>query len=238
MFVILGQISVCLSQEKTIKSSVKCPAGYSRIEFQQGSFCDFIQNIPVKKNNTILSHKGTNIENDIYNIYCVADIPLLFKSDIEQCADYCMRIWAEYHKTKNKLKDLYLFDYGGKRKYYKNENKDYKSFLQQSFAFSNSSSLKRGCESVAEKDLIPGDMFVQNETGGIGHVSMIVDVCKNKEGKKLFLMGYSFMPAQEFHVEKARDKYGVEGWFTYDGYCNYLNDYLNYGVPVLKRFGK
>jgi hypothetical protein len=96
--------------------------------------------------------------------------------------------------------------------------------------------LKKGCKPVIADEVIPGDLFVQNERGGIGHVSVVLDVCKSKEGKKLFLIGYSFMPAQEFHIERARGKYGIGGWFTLEGYVQYLRDYLNYGEPVLRRF--
>ena len=91
---------------------------------------------------------------------------------------------------------------------------------------------------VNPEDLQPGDMFVQNQTGGIGHVSLIVDACQNQEGKRLFLIGYSFMPAQEFHIEKAKRKHGKDGWFTVEGYKKYLKQlpFSRYGAPVFRRF--
>jgi hypothetical protein len=79
-------------------------------------------------------------------------------------------------------------------------------------------------------------MIVQNENGGIGHVSMIMDACKNEKGEELYLIGYSFMPAQEFHIEGARPEYGKDGWFSIEGYYRYLADYLDLGKPVLRRF--
>jgi hypothetical protein len=163
-------------------------------------------------------------------------MPLLFKSDLEQCADYCMRFWAEYHKDMNKLDFLYLFDYSGNKKKFAGSGKNYKSFLKWIFSYSNSYSLKMGCAEVSKKELIPGDMIVQNEGGGIGHASVILDVCKSEEGKKLYLIGYSFMPAQEFHIEKAAGARGAEGWFTIEGYFDYLSDYIPLGDPVLRRF--
>ena len=44
------------------------------------------------------------------------------------------------------------------------------------------------------------------------------------------------MPAQQFHIERADDRYGKEGWFTLEGYEQYLRENLNYGDPVLRRF--
>jgi hypothetical protein len=163
-------------------------------------------------------------------------MPLLFKSELEQCADYCMRFWAEYHKDMNKLDSLYLFDYSGNKKKFKNSEKTYTGFLNWAFSFSNSYSLKRGCKKISKNELVPGDIIVQNEGGGIGHASVIMDVCKSEEGKKLYLIGYSFMPAQEFHIEKAASSRGTEGWFTIEGYFDYLSDYIPLGDPVLRRF--
>ena len=38
--------------------------------------------------------------------------------------------------------------------------------------------------------------------GSPGHVVMVVDVCRSSDGKKAFLLGQGFMPAQEFHLLK------------------------------------
>ncbi len=163
-------------------------------------------------------------------------MPLLFRSNLEQCADFAMRFWAEYHRVAGKLDQFYLFDYGGNKKQFKLSGQSFVQFLKTSFANSNSHSLKQGCKPVKPDELIPGDLFVQNERGGVGHVSVIIDVCQSKEGKRLFLIGYSFMPAQEFHIEKAEEKYGIQGWFTIEGYTQYLKEYLDFGKPVLRRF--
>jgi len=225
------------AQEKTVRNSINTPEGYTRVKFPEGSYSDWIQNLPLKENNTILDYRGFTLSSGgFYSILGVIDMPLLFKSDLEQCADYCMRFWAEYHKDVNKLDFLYLFDYSGNKKKFAGSGKNYKSFLKWIFSYSNSYSLKMGCAEVSKKELIPGDMIVQNEGGGIGHASVILDVCKSEEGKKLYLIGYSFMPAQEFHIEKAASSRGAEGWFTIEGYFDYLSDYIPLGDPVLRRF--
>ena len=79
-------------------------------------------------------------------------------------------------------------------------------------------------------------MFVQNKNGGIGHVSIIVDLAKSKTPGKpdLYRVGFSFMPAQEFHIEEASTN---EGWFTREEFENLLESRLgNLGKPVLRRF--
>ena len=45
------------------------------------------------------------------------------------------------------------------------------------------------------------------------------------------------MPAQEFHIEKASDEYGIEGWFTAFGYEQYAKELFgSFGEPVVMRF--
>lgn len=223
------------SQKKNI-SNIPTPEGYIRKEYAEGTFSKWVQSLPFKEDNQVLSFDSSIIQYAYYHMYGVIDMPLLFKADLEQCADYCMRFWAEYHKSRNKLDKLYLFDYSGNKKKFKDSKKSFKSFLKWAFAYSNSFSLKKGCMKITVDKLKPGDMIVQNRTGGIGHVSMIMDMCESGEGERLYLIGYSFMPAQEFHVEKADEKYGKGGWFSVDGYFRYLSEFLDFGKPVLRRF--
>jgi hypothetical protein len=207
-----------------------------RENYPSGSYSHWIQNLSLKAQPVILNYKGQVVKSGLYRIFGVIRMPLLFQSDLEQCADFAMRFWAEYHKSAGKLDKLYLFSYNGQKKPFSQSSKSFTNFLKEAFANTNSHSLKNGCSSIAANQIVPGDMFIQNERGGIGHVSVVMDVCKSKQGKKLFLIGYSFMPAQEFHIEKASDKYGVEGWFTLEGYTQYLQDNLNFGKPELRRF--
>lgn len=225
-----------IGQEPTIRNTIPVPSGCQRESYTSVSYSNWIQNLQLKAKPIILDYRGQSVESQFYKIFGVVNMPLLFKADLEQCADFAMRLWAEYHKSAGTLDKLYLFDYSGQRKPFAQSGKSYAGFLKQAFAYSNSHSLKSGCKTITPDAIIPGDMFVQNTKGGIGHVSVVVDVCHSKQGKKLYLIGYSFMPAQEFHIEKAEDKYGVAGWFAYEGYIQYLLDNLNYGKPELRRF--
>jgi hypothetical protein len=220
----------------TLSGSIPVPAGYQRNTYPEGSYSRFVQSLPVKRDNRITAFNGNRITS--FNVFAVLDLPLLFHADLEQCADFAMRLWAEYHKWANTLDKLYLFDYNGKRKSFSGSGKPYLGFLKWSFTNTNSYSLKRGCGPVAsEAELVPGDMLIQNETGGIGHVSVVMDVCEAAGKPRLYLLGFSFMPAQEFHIEKAAVGKGQGGWFTLAGYKAYLAEVLPFGPPVLRRFG-
>ncbi|MGA1870942.1 MAG: DUF4846 domain-containing protein [bacterium] len=219
---------------------ISVPKGYKRIDYPKNSFSFYLQNLPIKENKKIYKWNGKKVFGILYNVFAVIDKPLLFNSDLEQCADFCMRFWADFHNEQKKLESLFLYDYNGKKKYYKNSNKSYKKFLKWHMAYSNSYSIKQGAKKVENELLKPGDMFVQNKDGGIGHVSIVVDAAKNMDGEQIYLIGYGFIPAQEFHIEKAKEKYGIEGWFTKKGYEKYLSEFPfdQYGKPVLRRFNE
>jgi len=219
-------------------SSLPVPAGYTRISSPAGSYGAWLSLLPLKNDKRILSFDGTTITNPFYHVFAVVALPLLFSSDLEQCADFSMRLWAEYHKDNATFDKMYLFTYSGSRRYFSESGKTYTSFLKWAMSNSNSYSVKTGCVPVPDADVRPGDMFVQNEHGGIGHVSVIMDMCEMTGKDRLYLVGYSFMPAQEFHIEYARETFGTGGWFTLDGYRRYLAEYLDLGKPVMRRFGE
>lgn len=236
IFIILALPILALAQEQRLAKGITVPAGYAAIEYQANSYSYWITRRPLKNGLEIADHAGRKVPAGSYSVYAVLDLPLLFSGDLEQCADYAMRLWAEYHKDTGKLDRLYLFDYNGRRQNFQTSRLSYRSFLRRAFANSNSHSLKKGCIPVDTSALTPGDMVVQNERGGVGHVSVVMNVCRNSSGQKLYLMGFSYMPAQEFHIEKAPEGYGTDGWFTVEGYYRYLKDYMDLGTPVLRRF--
>ena len=220
----------------TTVGEIRTPAGYSRVFYNEKSYPSWLRGLSLKKVKTILRCDGRSVPDNYYNVFAVIDMPLLYSQDIEQCADWGMRFWSEYHRDMGMLHKLYLFDYSGNRKYFNASGRGFNGFLKYFMNYSNSHSIKSGCVEIIPGEVRGGDMIVQNRAGGIGHVSIVMDVCSNSRGGKLCLIGYSFMPAQQFHIERADDRYGKEGWFTLEGYEQYLRENLNYGDPVLRRF--
>jgi len=223
----------------TIKDIVT-PEGYDRIEYADGLYPSYLRNLPLKENNEILTWDGDVLKSSwvLYDVLAVVNLPLLYHEDLEQCADFSMRLWAEYLKNIDQLNRLALFDYNGNFKSFAESGKSFKKYLRWHMAFSNSHSIKKGALIVSPEDLRPGDMFVQNESGGIGHVSVIVDAAQNRDGEMIFLVGFGYMPAQEFHIEEAPKRCGPVGWFTLKGYEDFLSglQFRRYGKPLLMRY--
>jgi hypothetical protein len=215
--------------------SIPAPPGFARTAQPAGSFAAWVARLPLRPDNRVRTFDGRDVSGG-YDVLAVVDLPLLFRSDLEQCADWCLRLWAEYHKGSEQLGRLYLFDYNGRRMSFRKSGKTFPRFLKWSMDHANSYSLLKGCVTVDSGDIRPGDMFVQNRRGGIGHASVVMDACTDTAGNRLYLVGYSYMPAQEFHVERAAAEYGQGGWFTYHGYRRFLRDHIDLGEPQLRRF--
>ncbi len=217
-------------------SDIPPPQGCLRETLASGSYAAWLRDMPLKPDNVILSHAGDTVSPGFYRVLAVLGLPLMFGDDLEQCADWCFRLWAEYHRESDKLDRLYLFNYGGRRKPFSRSGKTFPGFLKWAMANANSHSLKRGCAVIDTPALMPGDMLVQNRDGGIGHVSVVVDACRDSSGKRFYLFGYGFMPAQEFHLEEADPELGRGGWFSLEGYLEYLKRHFDYGQPAFRRF--
>ncbi len=196
-----------------------------------------MRELPLKATDRIKDYKGESFKPIFTGIFGVVDLPFLFPGrDLEQCADWAMRLWAEYHRKRGRLDKLYLFNYSGKRVYFAKSGMTYRGFLKWAFSYSNSYSLKMGCRRISSKELRPGDMIIQNKGGGIGHVTVILDVCIGEGGKRVFLAGYSFRPAQQMRVLRAPPLLGKEGWFTFKGLMIVLKPFSVFGRSVFRRF--
>lgn len=218
-------------------SAIPVPSGCRRLPLDKGSYAQWLRNLPLKSGPAILSHSRDTVFPGGYRVLAVLEMPLLFRDDLEQCADWCFRLWAEHHRQTDRLERLYLFDYHGQKRYLRSSGKTWRQFLRWAMANANSHSLKVGCLPVDTSDLLPGDMIVQNLKGGVGHVSVIMDVCDDTLGNRYFLIGYGYMPAQEFHLEAADSARGRDGWFSLKGYLDYLEHYFGgFGPPAFRRF--
>lgn len=60
--------------------------------------------------------------------------------------------------------------------------------------------MEQESEEIQPAQIRAGDVFLKGASPG--HVVMVVDLCKNEQGEKAFLLAQGYMPAQEFHVLK------------------------------------
>lgn len=101
----------------------------------------------------------------------------------------------------------------------KRKGTDYKNFrqyMENVFSWAGTYSLARELKKVKDAgDIQPGDVFIQG--GFPGHAILVLDLAVNpKTGKKVFMVGQSYMPAQEFHILKNPDNPGLSPWYPVD----------------------
>ena len=207
----------------TLAARVNVPAGYQREEAKEDSLTAFLREYPLKKEGSpVLLYHGEQKENQQAHI-AVFRLPLE-KEDLQQCADSVMRVYAEYFwKTKQYDRISFHLVDGFEAKYerwregyrispgetgsswvtggaYDASYKNFKKYLRMVFAYASTVSMEKESKKIKLPQIETGDIFIK--TGNPGHVAMVVDVCQNAEGKKAFLLGQGFMPAQEFHLLK------------------------------------
>ena len=75
---------------------------------------------------------------------------------------------------------------------------NFQKFLVRVFAEAGTASLQAELRPVGKTSLVPGDVLIQG--GYPGHAVLVLDAADTAEGKRLLLIGQSYMPAQQFHV--------------------------------------
>lgn len=206
----------------TLETRIFVPKGYVRTPAEEGSFTEFLRNYSLKEDQSpILFYNGE--EKQGHSHQAVFTLPLE-ATDLQQCADSVMRVYAEYlywsgqtdkiafHFTNGFLAKYSRWRDGGRivvkgknvswtqSASYDDSYKCFQRYLQIVFTYAGTISMLSESREISLSELQVGDVFLKG--GSPGHVVMVVDVCENEEGKKAFLLGQGHMPAQEFHVLK------------------------------------
>lgn len=206
----------------TLETRVNPPAGYQRIEEDENSFGSFLRSYKLKKAGAkVKLYNGEDKQNQDAHV-AVFKMPIE-KEDLQQCADSVIRMYAEYFwETKQYDKISFQFADGFQADYtkwregyrirvaqstswvtggsYDDSYENFKKYLRMVFAYSSTLSQDRESKKIKLKNIKTGDIFIQG--GNPGHVVMVVDVCENAEGKKVFLLAQGYMPAQQFQLLK------------------------------------
>ncbi len=217
------------------------PRGSKRPMLRRGSFAWWLRRLPLLPPDApvMLFNGQKKQRQDVHAAVVDIDIG---KRDLQQCADAVMRLWGEYLWSR-KLAHLTDFHFlsgvripwvwwsrgdrirlleGGQKVMWRRgvarKNTSYANFqryLRFAMAWANTSSLARQLRSVPIQDAQPGDLLLQGWRGDrYGHAVLLLDVAVDKQGRKHFLLGQSYMPAQSFHVLRNPNR-PRSAWFTF-----------------------
>ena len=198
------------------------PAGFVRKPCD--GFCAFLRGLPLKPGKpSVRLYNGALKSNQTAHV-AVVDIDV-GKTDLQQCADAVLRLWAEYLYAQNAENDICIpltngepFEWSrfrrGERPSIRknrlhwattsaaaNDSVAFHQYLTFAFTYAGTASLKASMVTNARlADIRVGDVFVK--AGFPGHAVLVVDVVENHSGQKAFLLAQSYMPAQDIHILK------------------------------------
>ena len=188
------------------------------IQYEDDPFYKFLCSLPRKKRMAeIKNYKGENAGMSYYK-YCVIDFPLL--SPVEQCADVCMHLRAEYFFRQKQYGKIHFHDVGGKDHKYAGgaSRQALNAYLKKIYNISNTASMYAEMQIVPSlSDIRPGDVLIYPAKGSkLGHVVMVNEVAKDAKGDIYFQVIQGFTPACELHIVKNNDVSGNTPWFKLD----------------------
>lgn len=217
-----------VSNHSLLVHAIPTPKGYKRIRYRKNTFAHWLRFLPtLPKGSPVVLYNGRKKPNQQHHHTVIRmDVG---KHDLQQCADAVMRLWGEYLWSR-RLERIFHFRMlsglsnpwtrwaRGERRIFRRgrmsgwkkkrkPNASYSSFrryLRYVMAWTNTSAMVRQLQPISRTQAQAGDMLLVGwKQGRPGHAILLLDEARNQDGKQLFLLGQSYMPAQSFHVLKA-----------------------------------
>ena len=191
---------------------IQPPDGYSRVLQDSGSFGEWIRNIRLKSDNHVYLYNGSLKENQSAQ-FAVLDMPI-GKRDLQQCADAVMRLRAEYLFSQKKYEQIIFWDNNGKQYKWTGgaDINQFSKYLENVFGWCGTASLEKQLKAVKDlKQMLVGDVFIKG--GYPGHAMIVIDMAENDKGEKIYMLGQSYMPAQDIHIVKNPANKKLSPWY-------------------------
>jgi len=223
-------------EKNAIINRIKTPEGYERIPAQVGSFADWLRNLALKPDYPPVYLYTGNRKSYQDGHHAVIDIDIGSK-DLQQCADAVIRLYAEYLYSRNEFDNIEFKITSGDIIKFRNwicghrpsvnnnritwaqtapPDSSYsvlREYLDFVFTYAGTYSLSKQLQSVSDyNNMEIGNIFIQG--GFPGHAVIILDLAINTQtGEKIFLIGQSYMPAQDIHILKNLYKPNFSPWY-------------------------
>jgi len=254
-----GTSTLLLPEGKTIHHRFEVPEGYIRVKTDTNSFAGYLQNFPLKPSGSKVYYFNGDEKSNAGVYEAVLDIDVGEK-DLQQCADAVMRLRAEYLYQK-KLYDKIHFNFtsgfnaeykrwangdrikvdGNKVSWYSSASKDFtyptfKKYMEKVFTYAGTLSLSKEMKMVSVEDMQIGDVFIKG--GSPGHAVIIMDMAMNTNGKKIFMIAQSYMPAQNIHILKNFNDPFISPWYSLENTDKLYSPEWTFEKTQLMRFGE
>ena len=215
-------------------NAILLPEGFVRIKADRNSFAGWLRTVPLKEDKTVYLFDGRPKHNQQAQ-FAVLDISVPRKN-LQQCADAVMRLRAEYLFATKQF-DAINFTDNAHTAYtfhapYTKEN--FMLYMERVFGMCGSASLSKQLKPVINFSAIqPGDVLIRG--GFPGHAIIVMDVAENTEGKRIFMLAQSYMPAQDIHLLVNPANENLSPWYKEDKAQKILTpEYLFYKTELKK----
>lgn len=244
-------------QEYRVIQEIPMPAGFERVKEKSNSFAEWLRQIKLKRDKHVYLYNGTLKTNQTVQ-YAVLDKKRGDK-DLQQCADAIIRLRAEYYLSIHQYDSIHFSATDGTvlsfakwrngLRYRLTGNKlnaihvnntsvdineQFENYLETVFNYAGTSSLASELYAVSLNKIEPGDVFIR--PGFPGHAMIVIDVCSNKDGKKMFLLAQSYMPAQDIHIVKNPVNDGISPWYEVSGLDKIITPQWEFTSDQLRRW--
>jgi hypothetical protein len=215
-------------------NAILLPEGYVRTKADTNSFAGWLRRVRLKVDKTVYLYDGRPKINQRAQ-FAVLDISVPRKN-LQQCADAVMRLRAEYLFAEKQFAIINFTD-NANTAYtfhmpYTKEN--FMLYMERVFGMCGSASLSKQLKPVTDFSTIqPGDVLIRG--GFPGHAVIVMDVAENAEGKRIFMLAQSYMPAQDIHLLVNPADENLSPWYKEDKTQKILTpEYLFYKTELKK----
>lgn len=230
-----------MTESTTLVKQTPVPDGFKRMKSQSGSFADWLQHLPLKKEGTKVYYYNDDEKytQEIHEAIIDIDIP---NKDIQSSEDAIIRLRSEYLFSK-KLFDKIKYQTTNNEiiafsNFLKEEKPSYikfKKFLEIAAKPISNTSLSDELEYILLGEMQIGDIFIQG--GKPGHAAIILDMAINDGNQKVFLLAQSFIPTQDIHILKNLNQYDFFGaWFPMNFGTTLYTPEWEFSMNDLRRF--
>jgi hypothetical protein len=250
----------------TVEARFRPPAGFLRQAAPGDSFALYLQRLPLKPHGALVKLFDGRVKDNTGVYAAVVDLSIgpveagrYGRRDLHQCADAVIRLRAEYLFAQGRYSDIrfrftsgFLAEYSrwrrGERITLSGDAVSWRwaaapsysragfwEYLETVFAYAGTASLARELEGVPGDNPEIGDVFIQG--GHPGHAVIVVDKAVNGgNGRRVFLLAQSYMPAQELQVLVNPIDSRLSPWYA-SGFGNILvTPEWTFKAGDLKRF--
>ena len=184
--------------------------GFKRTPANDTSFATWLRSIRLKNDPRVYLYNGQLKSNQSAQ-FAVLDIPI-GKKNLQQCADAVMRLRAQFLYDNARYKDICFVDNNGKNYQYSSSHKQsFDQYLEKVYTYCGTISLEKQLKRANFQDIQIGNILIKG--GSPGHAVIVVDMAINRQGKKIYLLAQSYMPAQDIHILKNPSNQELSPWY-------------------------